>query len=94
MRAASIVRLRAAILLYVGLLCGGTPWSSEAAAQPAPRAPIVCRPTAGAILRGAVPGHNGAYIMVRPTNKFGSTHGVVRAAEPTKNKVVLQKKGK
>jgi large subunit ribosomal protein L3 len=46
------------------------------------------------LVRGAVPGHNGAYIMVRPTNKFGSRHGVEKAAEPTKNKVVLQKKGK
>lgn len=46
------------------------------------------------LVRGAVPGHNGALVMVRPTNKFGSTHGKVASTEPTKTKVVLQKKGK
>ena len=46
------------------------------------------------LVRGAIPGHAGAYILVRPTNKFGSTHGVERAEGPAKNKVVLAKKGK
>ncbi|MGL6072587.1 MAG: 50S ribosomal protein L3 [Fimbriiglobus sp.] len=46
------------------------------------------------LVMGAVPGHNGALVMVRPTNKFGSKHGVVREEGPVKNKVVLQKKGK
>jgi large subunit ribosomal protein L3 len=46
------------------------------------------------LVRGAVPGHAGAYILVRPTNKFGSTHGIERVEGPAKNKVVLQKKGK
>ena len=46
------------------------------------------------LVRGAVPGFNGAYIMVRPTNKHGSTHGKAPAAEPVKTKMVIQKKGK
>ena len=46
------------------------------------------------LVRGAIPGHNGAYIIVRPTNKYGSTHGIVRDAGPAKNKVVLAKKSK
>jgi large subunit ribosomal protein L3 len=46
------------------------------------------------MVRGSVPGPNGGMIMIVPTNKFGSTHGVVRESGPVKNKVVLQKKGK
>ena len=46
------------------------------------------------LVRGAIPGHNGSYIVVRPTNKYGSTHGIVRDSGPVKNKTVLAKKGK
>ncbi len=45
------------------------------------------------LVRGGIPGHPGALVMVRPTNKFGSRHGQA-PAEPTKTKVVIQKKGK
>ena len=44
------------------------------------------------LVRGAVPGSNGGLVMVRPTNKFGSRHGVEAAAAPTKTKIVLKKK--
>ena len=46
------------------------------------------------LVRGAVPGFNGAVVQVRPTNKFGSTHGKVATGEATKTKIVLKKKGK
>jgi large subunit ribosomal protein L3 len=46
------------------------------------------------LVRGSVPGPNGGMIMIVPTNKFGSNHGIVRSEGPVKNKVVLQKKGK
>jgi large subunit ribosomal protein L3 len=45
------------------------------------------------LVRGGIPGHPGALVMVRPTNKFGSRHGQA-PAEPTKAKVASQKKGK
>lgn len=44
------------------------------------------------LVRGAVPGPNGGLVMVRPTNKFGSRHGVEVAAGPVKTKIVLKKK--
>ena len=46
------------------------------------------------LIRGSVPGPNGGTVMITPTNKFGSTHGVVRDNTPAKTKMVLQKKGK
>ena len=46
------------------------------------------------LVRGAIPGYNGAFVMVRPTNKMTSRHGKVAAVVDTKAKVVLQKKGK
>lgn len=46
------------------------------------------------LVRGAVPGFNGSYIMVRPTNKYGSTHGKEVVQQSVKAKVVIQKKGK
>jgi large subunit ribosomal protein L3 len=46
------------------------------------------------LVRGSVPGFNGAVVMVRPTNKFGSVHNKVKTVVETKAKVVLQKKGK
>ena len=46
------------------------------------------------LVRGAIPGYNGAFVMVRPTNKMTSRHGKVAAVVDTKMKVVLQKKGK
>ena len=42
------------------------------------------------LVRGAVPGHNGAFVMVRPTNKFGSRHGI-EVVETTKTKITIQK---
>ncbi len=46
------------------------------------------------LVRGSVPGFNGAFVMVRPTNKMTSRHvrGVVQ--QEVKSKIVLQKKGK
>lgn len=44
------------------------------------------------LVRGAVPGPAGGLVMVRPTNKFGTRHGVEAAAQPTKTKIVLKKK--
>ena len=46
------------------------------------------------LVRGAVPGHNGALVMVRPTNKFGSRHGKAPVEQTGKTKIVIQKKGK
>jgi large subunit ribosomal protein L3 len=46
------------------------------------------------LVRGAIPGYNGAFVMVRPTNKMTSRHGKVAAVTESKTKVVLQKKGK
>ncbi len=46
------------------------------------------------LVRGGIPGFNGALMMVRPTNKMTSRHGKVAAVVETKTKVVLQKKGK
>ena len=46
------------------------------------------------LVRGGVPGFNGAYIQIRPTNKYGSTHGKVVVEQVSKTKVVLKKKGK
>ncbi|OWK35874.1 50S ribosomal protein L3 [Fimbriiglobus ruber] len=43
------------------------------------------------MVRGAVPGHNNAVVMVRPTNVYGSVHGKVAPEAPTKTKVVIQK---
>jgi large subunit ribosomal protein L3 len=45
------------------------------------------------LIRGGSPGHPGALVMVRPTNKFGSRHGKA-PVEQGKAKVVIQKKGK
>jgi large subunit ribosomal protein L3 len=42
------------------------------------------------LVRGAVPGHPGALVMVRPTNKHGSRHGQAKV-EQGKVKVVIQK---
>jgi large subunit ribosomal protein L3 len=42
------------------------------------------------LVRGAVPGHAGSLVMVRPTNKFGSRHGKAPAEAP-KAKVTIQK---
>jgi large subunit ribosomal protein L3 len=42
------------------------------------------------LVRGAVPGHKGALVMVRPTNKFGSRHGKA-PVEQTKTKITIQK---
>jgi large subunit ribosomal protein L3 len=46
------------------------------------------------LVRGSVPGFNGAFVMVRPTNKFNSTHNKVAVPQEVKTKIVLQKKGK
>ena len=46
------------------------------------------------LVRGSVPGFNGGYILVRPTNKYGSTHGKAPVQQDVKAKVVIQKKGK
>jgi large subunit ribosomal protein L3 len=46
------------------------------------------------LVRGSVPGFNGAFVMVRPTNKFDSTHLKEKVQQETKTKIVLQKKGK
>ena len=46
------------------------------------------------LVRGSIPGYNGAFVLVRPTNKFNSSHGKVAVQQETKNKIVLQKKGK
>lgn len=46
------------------------------------------------LVRGGIPGPIGGYVMVRPTNKFNSRHGIVASTEPAKAKVVLAKKGK
>ncbi len=46
------------------------------------------------LVRGGTPGFNGSYVMIRPTNKHGSTHGKVAVVEGVKAKVVIQKKGK
>ena len=46
------------------------------------------------LVRGCVPGFNGAFVMVRPTNKMTSRHGKVAKVQESKTKVVLQKKGK
>ena len=46
------------------------------------------------LVRGSVPGFNGALLMVRPTNKFNSKFNRVKVAVETKTKIVLQKKGK
>lgn len=43
------------------------------------------------LVRGGIPGHPGAVVLVRPTNKFGSRHGKVASNEPVKTKVVIQK---
>jgi large subunit ribosomal protein L3 len=45
------------------------------------------------LIRGGIPGHPGALVMVRPTNKHGSRHGLA-VAEQGKAKIVIQKKGK
>jgi large subunit ribosomal protein L3 len=42
------------------------------------------------LIRGGIPGHPGALVMVRPTNKHGSRHGQAKA-EQGKAKVVIQK---
>jgi len=42
------------------------------------------------LIRGGIPGFNGALVMVRPTNKHGSRHGQAKA-EQGKAKVVIQK---
>jgi large subunit ribosomal protein L3 len=42
------------------------------------------------LVRGGIPGHPGALVMVRPTNKFGSRHGKA-PVEQGKAKVVIQK---
>lgn len=46
------------------------------------------------LIRGSIPGFNGAFVMVRPTNKMTSKYvrGVVQ--QEVKSKIVLQKKGK
>lgn len=43
------------------------------------------------LVRGAVPGHPNAMVMVRPTNKHGSRHGKAPAAPSGKAKVTIQK---
>jgi large subunit ribosomal protein L3 len=45
------------------------------------------------LVRGSVPGFNGAFVMVRPTNKFKSVHNKVATQEEVKTKIVLKKKG-
>ena len=42
------------------------------------------------LVRGAVPGHPGALVMVRPTNKHGSRHGKAKI-EQGKARLVIQK---
>jgi large subunit ribosomal protein L3 len=42
------------------------------------------------LIRGGIPGHPGALVMVRPTNKHGSRHGMA-VAEQGKAKIVIQK---
>jgi large subunit ribosomal protein L3 len=42
------------------------------------------------LIRGGIPGFNGALVMVRPTNKHGSRHGQAKA-EQGKARVVIQK---
>jgi hypothetical protein len=42
------------------------------------------------LIRGGIPGHPGALVMVRPTNKHGSRHGMA-IAEQGKARVVIQK---
>ena len=46
------------------------------------------------LIRGSVPGFNGALVMVRPTNKYNSKFNRVKPVVETKSKIVLQKKGK
>ncbi len=46
------------------------------------------------LVRGSIPGFNGAFVMVRPTNKFGSKFNKVVVKVEEKKKIVLQKKGK
>ncbi|MEO2092334.1 MAG: 50S ribosomal protein L3 [Gemmataceae bacterium] len=46
------------------------------------------------LVRGSVPGFNGAFVMVRPTNLFNSAHSRVAVQQEVKTKIVLQKKGK
>jgi large subunit ribosomal protein L3 len=46
------------------------------------------------LVRGSIPGFNGAFVMVRPTNKFNSSHNRVVVQQEVKSKIVLQKKGK
>jgi len=43
------------------------------------------------LIRGSVPGHPNAMVMVRPTNKHGSRHGVVPPQATGKAKVTIQK---
>ena len=42
------------------------------------------------LIRGGIPGHPGALVMVRPTNKHGSRHGLA-PVEQGKAKIVIQK---
>jgi len=46
------------------------------------------------LVRGGIPGPIGGVVMVRPTNKYNSRHGIEVSNEPVKTKVVLAKKGK
>ena len=45
------------------------------------------------LVRGGIPGFNSGFVMVRPTNVYGSTHGKELVQETGKAKVVLKKKG-
>ena len=46
------------------------------------------------LIRGSVPGFNGAFVMVRPTNKMTSRYVRGAVQQEVKHKIVLQKKGK
>ena len=46
------------------------------------------------LIRGSVPGFNGAFVIVRPTNKMTSKFVRGEVKQEVKQKIVLQKKGK
>ncbi len=45
------------------------------------------------LVRGGIPGFSGGFVMVRPTNVYGSTHGKAVVQDTGKAKIVLKKKG-
>ena len=45
------------------------------------------------LVRGGIPGFGGGFVLVRPTNVYGSSHGKVAVQQDAKAKIVLKKKG-